>query len=139
MNRSLSTLIALCSFSMIASLAACGSDGAGFPDGGAGGGGPDAVVAGACGPLVGSCTVVTDSVCTEFFAPTTTAIAQQACASTADNVFATGACDRSTSAGGCRVVSPGGAVCLTVWYGPNATLDQAQQACAAQGGTFVEP
>ncbi|MCE9578418.1 MAG: hypothetical protein K8W52_35155 [Deltaproteobacteria bacterium] len=141
MTRSLSTLIALCSFSMIAPFAACGSDGGGFPDGG-GGGGPDAAVAPTCSAVVGSCTIVGDgpSVCSEFTAPTPAASVEASCTSASGGVFSSGGCDRTGVVGGCRLTGPNiGAGCVTVWYGAELSSAQAQRACAAQGGTFVEP
>lgn len=141
MTRSFSTLIALGSFALIASLAACGSDGAGFPDAG-GPGGPDAAVAATCGVVVGSCTIVGDgpSVCSEFTAATPASSVEASCTSANGGVFAAGGCDRTGAVGGCRITGPNiGAGCVTVWYGAELSSEQAQQACAAQGGTFVEP
>ena len=114
------------------SLAACG---------GGDGAGADAQPGGACGAIVQSCAKNDGSFCQDYDAPYDPTIVAAACSGS--NVApSANACARTGAVGGCQSApdpSHGQAGCRTDWYFAPLTRASAMQACAATGGTFVEP
>jgi hypothetical protein len=99
---------------------------------------------GACQPLSGACTQVSGLVCTEYGglpAEGVSAIMSSCTEPDPDgaNTWSTNGCSHANAGGACKKVQNG--LCVAVWlYGAaGANTAQAKQACAAQGGTWVNP
>jgi hypothetical protein len=104
---------------------------------GSGGGGTDGgSTSGAC-TVSFSCTSPNNEGCVESPAGAGSQ-AQQECQNNG-GTYSTSACSRTNALGGCR--QGNAPLCTTSWFysGSGGTAAQFQQACAAGGGTWINP